>query len=469
MERARRYRLLIAILVALAAFAAGVIFAWPIFKKEYARVEIRGESVLVEVAADSSSRERGLSGRESLGKNQGMLFVFREPGRYAMWMRGMRFPLDLMWIRENRIVDMEERALPPRDGAAESELTVYRPDADADLVLEVNAGFVAAHGITIGDEAKVFLPERYSRVAAIESGGAVVPPPPPGFEYFIETLRKKPANGRDFKIGQEVSRTKAYTKFAVSYRSGDLTISGVMNVPAGGPPAGGFPVLILNHGLIPPDTYFSGRGSKREQDFFARNGYVTIHPDYRGLASSSPNTSVHHDFYQGYTEDVVNLIDALKRASPALLDLERIGMWGHSMGGGIAARAMVLSPDIKAFVLSAPISADAEENFYELPQSEVQWLAQTYGMGEAASATYQKISPLNYFSDVRAPVQLHHGTGDIDVPIAFSEKMYETLKDYGKKVEFYRYPGEGHEFADAWPVAAERALRFFDRYVKNAR
>ena len=468
MERARSHRLLIAVLVALAAFAAGVIFAWPMFTQEHARVEIRGVPLVAEVAADSSSRKAGLSGRESLGENRGMLFLFEKPGKYGIWMRRMRYPLDLVWIRENRVVDIEERVPVPLQGTADADLTIYQPEADADLVLEVNAGFVAAHGITIGDEAKVFLPRRFSRAATADAG-SIEPPPPLGFEYFIETLRKKPANGRDFKIGREIGRTSAYTKFGITYRSDGLTISGVMNVPAGEPPAEGFPVLILNHGLIPAEIYFSGRGSKREQDFFARNEYVVIHPDYRGLASSSPHTSAHHDFYQGYTDDVVNLPDALKRAKPSFMDVTRIGMWGHSMGGGIAARAMVISPDVKAFVLFAPISADAEENFYELSQTELKRLAETYGVGEAASGTYQKMSPLNYFADVRAPVQLHHGTADTDVPIAFSEKIYETLKDYGKKVELYRYPGEPHEFTDAWPVAADRALQFFDRYVKNAR
>src|SRR3989338_8466255 len=113
MERARSHRLLIAVLVALAAFAAGVIFAWPMFTQEHARVEIRGVPLVAEVAADSSSRKAGLSGRESLGENRGMLFLFEKPGKYGMWMRRMRFPLDLVWIRENRVVDIEERVPVP--------------------------------------------------------------------------------------------------------------------------------------------------------------------------------------------------------------------------------------------------------------------------------------------------------------------------------------------------------------------
>ena len=240
-----------------------------------------------------------------------------------------------------------------------------------------------------------------------------------------------------------------------------------MNIPRGVQPDEGFPVLILNHGLIPPEIYFSGRGSKREQDFFARHGYITIHPDYRGLASSSPNPAQRHDFYEGYAEDVVNLIDALQKLNSNLIDMDRIGMWGHSMGGGIAARVMVRLPEIRAYVLFAPISADAEDNFYELSKDEVLWLRQMYG--PAGADAYRKISPLTYFKDVTAPVQLHHGMDDKDVPMAFSEKMFEELRRLGKVTEFFSYPGEGHEFGDAWEIAAERSLQFFDRYVKNVR
>ena len=141
-------------------------------------------------------------------------------------------------------------------------------------------------------------------------------------------------------------------------------------------------------------------------------------------------------------------------------------MWGHSMGGGIAGRVMVLRPDIKAFALFAPISADVEDNFYELKSEEVEWLHHTYG--EASSTAYRAMSPIDYFGDVSAPVQLHHGTADTAVSIGFSEKMFAALNRSGKTAEFFRYLGEPHEFAGDWQLAADRTLEFFDRYVKNA-
>lgn len=468
-------RFIILVPTALLALAAGVIFSLPVERKTPVRVEIKNIAILAELAADARSRVEGLSGRESLPEFGGMLFQFEDTAHHGIWMKGMRFPIDIFWIREGRVVDIAEKA-PPPSGSGFSSLPIYIPDVPAEFVLETRAGFASKHGIRIGDGVKIYL--NGAAPAAMSGGSEPEAPPPPGYEYFIETLRQKPSRGRDFKIEELLASNEVYKKYLISYQSGELKLSGTMNVPNGSAPQGGFPVLILNHGLMHPATYYPGRGSKREQDFFARRGYVTIHPDYRGYGPyqekyacpptlSYTSGGCRHDFYQGYTEDVLNLIDALKRLNSELLNAGRIGVWGHSMGGGIAARLAVLSPDIKALVLFATLSADAEDNFYELPQEELGRLAEEYGWGEAARKIYDQISPLNYFDRVEAPIQLHHGAADSDVPIEFSEKMFFELKRHGQKAEYFSYAGEGHEFGEAWNMAAARALQFFDRYVKG--
>lgn len=463
----------IAILGSAAVFALvlGVVFSIPTRQGDFVSLKFDKAAVLAEVAEDPLSRATGLSGRNSLPEKNGMLFLFDAPARHGIWMKGMRFPIDIIWMRDGAVVDLVESAPPPEVGASDASLAVFMPDVEAESVLEVNAGFAKKYNVKIGDRAGLGDDRNLAAVssASVDISGQnfSTQAATTGAEYFIENLRKSPASGSGFKLGKIVSRNSAYQKVEISYKSGPLTISGVMNIPTARPSAGGFPILILNHGLIHPSVYFSGRGSKREQDFFARHGYVTIHPDYRGLAKSSPNPARHHDFYAGYSEDVAALVDALKAINSKLFDYRRIGIWGHSMGGGIAARVMVLRPEVRAYVLFAPISADVEDNFYELSKEEVAWLRKTYG--EEGSEIYRKMSPLEYFADVSAPVQLHHGTGDKDVPIEFSEKMYETLTSYGKKAEFFKYPGEAHEFGEAWQLAAERSLQFFDKYVKGAR
>ncbi|MEK7560683.1 MAG: alpha/beta fold hydrolase [Patescibacteria group bacterium] len=398
------------------------------------------------------------------GSDDGLLFIYPEKARRALSLAATSSPADVLWFADGRVADFETRILPVWNASGAVKRRLFIADVGTDSVLVTGSGFVALYDIRVGDAVEIAYGIRDPIVPPASGGLATLP----GRAYFIETMRQNPVKGKNFRVGEVIEDAGAYKKYAIFYNVGTLRISGVMTVPAAPAPERGFPVLILNHGLISSSIYYSGRGSRREKDFFGRNGYVTIHPDYRGLGQSSPNPARHHDFYAGYTEDVIAAVDALKEANPSYADESRIGMWGHSMGGGIAARVMVLHPDIKAFVLFAPISADAYDNFFELPAVEVEWLKKTYGASPATTRVYDLISPLSYFHDVTAPVQLHHGTKDGDVPIAFSQKMYDTLKKQGNSVEFYRYGGERHEFIPEWGVAARRALYFFDTYVKNA-
>lgn len=99
-----------------------------------------------EVARTERERELGLSNRGSLGNGEGMLFLFGGVAPASIWMKDMRFPLDILWIRGGRIVMIEERAQPLRSDRRPEIFT-----AEADSVLEVPAGFAAANGISVGD------------------------------------------------------------------------------------------------------------------------------------------------------------------------------------------------------------------------------------------------------------------------------------------------------------------------------
>lgn len=431
-----------------------------------ARITIDDVVINADIADDAEERRRGLSGRAALSDFDGMLFLFEQPDRHPIWMKDMLIPIDIFWIRDGVIIDIKKRA-PPPDDLSSPFLPIYMPENTADFVLEVASGFADRHGIRIGDG--VTITRGGEMITRPPSQNTVEKQKPAGFEYFIETLRKTQPRGSDFRVEEVIADTVWYTSYLVSYLSGDIRVSGVMNVPKGDPPPEGFPVLILNHGLIHKSMYYPGRGSRREKDFFSRNGYVTLHPDYRGLGESDPDPSEHHDFYVGYTRDVIASIDALAayNVRNPFVDMKRIGMWGHSMGGGIATRVMVLRPEIRAYVLFAPISADVEDNFYELTPAEIEWLHETYG-AEGAEG-YRTMSPIEFFNDVTAPVQLHYGAADYDVPIEFSEKIFRTLTDLGKTAEFFIYPGQKHEFIEDWQLAADRSLQFFDYYVKGAR
>ena len=109
-------------------------------------VEIGGQSVRVDLALTDAEQQQGLSGRKSLAKNEGMLFVFNKPGRYFFWMKDMNFPIDMIWLGENmKVVYVKKDARP------ELYPETYGPSVDAKYVLEVPDNFSNQNNLKIGD------------------------------------------------------------------------------------------------------------------------------------------------------------------------------------------------------------------------------------------------------------------------------------------------------------------------------
>lgn len=111
--------------------------------------------VKVEVADTKEKRGLGLGGRSFLAADSGMLFIMEQRSKPTFWMKGMLIPLDFMWIDGNQIVDILQNVQPPVAGQADTSLQLYSPIVNIDRVLEVNAGFVAARGIKVGDIIRV--------------------------------------------------------------------------------------------------------------------------------------------------------------------------------------------------------------------------------------------------------------------------------------------------------------------------
>ena len=139
--------------VAVALFAAmalsGAWITWRQYQVPRGTVTI-GEDIVVrvEVAATTTTRERGLSGHAPLKRGTGMWFIFPVAERYTFWMKDMRFPLDMIWVRDGVIVDITADVPPPQPG--QTQLPIYSPVEPADRVLEVSAGFAREHGLRLG-------------------------------------------------------------------------------------------------------------------------------------------------------------------------------------------------------------------------------------------------------------------------------------------------------------------------------
>ena len=111
-------------------------------------VKIKGVTINVEIADTAAARERGLSGRASLAVNRGMLFLFDKPDYYGFWMPNMKFNIDIVFIRDDKIVEIVENLPAPKMG---EEPATYFPRNAADRVLEVNAGTAKVKNWKAGD------------------------------------------------------------------------------------------------------------------------------------------------------------------------------------------------------------------------------------------------------------------------------------------------------------------------------
>jgi dipeptidyl aminopeptidase/acylaminoacyl peptidase len=279
----------------------------------------------------------------------------------------------------------------------------------------------------------------------------------------LQALAAKKYPGGTLRLGRVLARNAAYTRYFVTYPSGSLMISGILNVPS---TPGPHPALVLAHGHIDLDIYTNGRGLMREQDYLARRGYVVLHTDYRNHAQSSKDPNSEVNLRLGYTEDVINAVLALRTSQS--VDPNRIGLLGRSMGGGITYNVLVTQPGlVKAGVVFAPVSSDTVDNFNRWTRSDTTASAailRAHGEPSRNPTFWRNVSPINSFNRVTEPVLIHHGTADSTCPIAWSTKTLAALKKAGKTATMYTYPGEEHAFGPAWPTSMARTVSFLKQY-----
>ncbi len=178
------------------------------------------------------------------------------------------------------------------------------------------------------------------------------PSPTPPHPLSIEYLRKQTYPGSEVVLEEQLADGPNYYRYLASYRSEGLKIFALLTVPFGQRPETGWPVVVFNHGYIPPDQYRTTERYVAYVDGFARSGYIVFRSDYRGHGNSEGEPRGAYGS-PDYVIDILNAVAAMKNYPEA--DPNRIGMWGHSMGGYITLRSMVASPDIKAGVIWAGV------------------------------------------------------------------------------------------------------------------
>lgn len=301
---------------------------------------------------------------------------------------------------------------------------------------------------------------------------------------MIAAQRAQEYPGSDLTLVEELTPGVSYRRYRAAYLSEGLRLYALLTVPNGERPAGGWPAIVFLHGYIPPAEYRLGQRYVAYVDRFARDGYVVLMPDLRGHDRSEGEASGAFG-HPGYIVDVLNAVSSLARYPE--VDATRLGMWGHSMGGYLTLRAMVLSREIKAGVIWAGVVAPYADLYtgwrrdrpavgqaltpvpspspYPYARDWRGWAAE-FGAPEENPAFWEAISANAFLSDLSGPLQLHHGTADDSVPFAFSEALQAQVLAAGGEVEFYVYEGENHNLSGSLTLALNRSAQFFDRHLK---
>lgn len=304
-------------------------------------------------------------------------------------------------------------------------------------------------------------------------------PTPTLHPLTIQSMRQRAYPGSDVVIEETLDPGANYSRYLTSYESEGLTIYALLTVPFGEKPPNGWPVIIFNHGFIPPATYRTTERYVAYVDSLARSGYIVFRPDYRGHGNSEGEARGAYGS-PDYVVDVLNAVATMKRYADA--DPERIGMWGHSMGGYITLRSMVITRDIRVGVIWAGVVASYPDLLTRwrrtptpapstTPLPPRGWrgsLVELYGSPDENPEFWNSISANAYLADLSGPLQLHHGTADTSVPLEFSALLYEQVTAANGTVEFYTYEGADHNIASFFSLAMQRTIEFFNRYLKGS-
>lgn len=313
----------------------------------------------------------------------------------------------------------------------------------------------------------VGLADTYAAPAADPRIQTATPTPDPFAGLTITDLASRTYGGGALTIEDTLAVTADFTRYLIAYPSDGLTIYGFMNVPTR---PGPFPVIVAIHGYIDPAVYGTLDYTTRYADDLARAGYLVLHPNLRGYFPSNEGPN---PFRVGMAVDVLNLVALVDQqgGQPGPLEqanADAIGLWGHSMGGGISLRAITVDAGrlIDAAVLYGSMSGDERQNFTKI----LEWSEGARGRAElnTPDEALRRISPINYLERIQAAVSIHHGEVDELVPLDWSIDLCGRLQLLGKTVECFTYEGGYHTFSGQVEALFNQRVRtFFDRHLRQ--
>lgn len=282
-------------------------------------------------------------------------------------------------------------------------------------------------------------------------------------QYTFDRLAQRRYQSSPIQLEKMTEKTADFTTYLFSFFSDGKKVSGQVHIPS---TSGKHPVLVMVRGYVDKEIYVPGVGTRRAAEVYAKHRYVTIAPDFLGYGNSASESA---DMLEARFEKPVTVLNLLASlGSLPQVDTRRVGLWGHSNGGQIVLSVLEISKRPYPTVLWAPVSQ-------KFPDSILQFVDELPDKGEYLRGQLdlfherykdEDYSIQSHVEDIRAPIQLHQGTADALVPVAWSNDVYAKLKANGNSVNYFVYEGEDHNFSRGkWSQVVERDVQFFQKQL----
>ena len=295
----------------------------------------------------------------------------------------------------------------------------------------------------------------------------------------------------ELKFVKELDQTSSYQASLYQYMSDSLNIYAMVSKPVSAAPSEGYPVLIFGHGFHPEPKKYGISNTTGEEwrpgdyyrtipETYAAEGFLVVTPDYRGHNKSDGFEFTKKKYIASnfYTIDVLNLLAGI--SSLKQVNLNQIFYLGHSMGGDVGLRMLLVSNHIKAASLWSAVLASTTEqalyygHFYDESKPGVDkdiMVDYTMELNQGIASlgfdyTTTAGDPIYFIDELEVPLMIQHARGDQSVPYAWSESLAAKLFELNKPFEFYSYTSSNHLFKDEnFDLAVQRDVAFFKQYT----
>lgn len=310
-----------------------------------------------------------------------------------------------------------------------------------------------------------WLVSRYYYLPKTPKNPVVQIAPRPLDKYTVEALSKKEISPVKLELGEISKEENSFTSYLFSFSfdpslegKDKKKVTGLINVPKG---EGPFPTIVMFRGYVDQKLYKTGDGTRRAAEYFVKNGFLTIAPDFLGYGESDPESSnIFESRFQTYTTALV-LLKSVTTLDQ--VDTNNISIWGHSNGGQVALTVLEITEGDYPTVLWAPVSkpfpysilyyTDESDDRGKLIRHELAGFEENYDV-ELYSLT-------NYLDRIKAPLEIHQGTADDAVPVDWTDSLVKNLKEVKLEPKYYKYGGADHNLQPAWNTVVNRNISFF--------